>query len=418
MFASYGLWFARHAVPEVDERVVTGLHPCLGGFEAVVEDGRTVRARTVVLAVGVLPFTEVPAVLGELSPEHVSHSSDHGDLDRFRGQDVTVIGGGQAALETAALLAEQGTRVRVIARAGELRWNDVPPPWERPWWQSARAPHTGLGCGWRNWFYAERPGAFRALPESTRTRVAATALGPAGAWWVRDRVEGAVELLLGQEVAAAYPVQGAVRLETLDRSGELTSLDTEHVIAATGFSATRDRLGLLAEDLRGTLAVSPDGSPYVGREFETSSPASSWRAWSRPPPSAPRCASSTAPRSRPGPSYEGCGAGCVRGRPGCPCPAPGSGAGCSGRRVTDGAGAGREASGTRHVTTDGTRPGFVGTAPLHRSASPHSRPRPRAARRHRCAPAAAPCSPAPEGSRQAARSRADSRPEGSWSGDP
>lgn len=272
MFASYGLWFARHAVPEVDERLVTGLHPCLGGFEAVVEDGRTVRARTVVLAVGVLPFTEVPAVLGELGPEHVSHSSDHGDLDRFRDQDVTVIGGGQAALETAALLSEQGTRVRVIARAGELRWNDVPPPWERPWWQSALTPHTGLGCGWRNWFYAERPGAFRALSESTRTRVAATALGPAGAWWVRDRVEGAVELLLGQEVAAAYPVQGAVRLETLGRSGELTSLDTEHVIAATGFRATRDRLGLLAEDLRGTLAVSPDGSPCVGREFETSSP--------------------------------------------------------------------------------------------------------------------------------------------------
>ena len=103
-------------------------------------------------------------MLGELGPELVSHSSDHGDLDRFRGKDVTVIGGGQAALETAALLAEQGTRVRVIARAGGLRWNDVPPPWDRPWWQSARAPHSGLGCGWRNWFYAERPDAFRALP--------------------------------------------------------------------------------------------------------------------------------------------------------------------------------------------------------------------------------------------------------------
>ncbi|MFD9439424.1 FAD-dependent oxidoreductase [Streptomyces sp. NPDC060006] len=272
VFASYGLWFARHAVPEVDERTITLVRPCLGGFEAVTADGATVRARTVALAVGVLPFTEVPAAFRELGPEYVSHSSDHGDLDRFLGKDVTVVGGGQAALETAALLAEQGTRVRVVVRSPGLAWNDVPPPWERPWWQSARAPHTGLGCGWRNWLYAERPGAFRRLPEPTRARIAATALGPAGAWWIRDRVERSVDLLLDHEVAAAYASRGGVRLEMLGSAGELRSLDTEHVIAATGFRATRERLGLLTEDVREGLAASPDGSPYVGREFESSWP--------------------------------------------------------------------------------------------------------------------------------------------------
>ncbi|MET8246314.1 NAD(P)-binding domain-containing protein [Streptomyces sp. NPDC005202] len=271
-FAAYGLWFARNAVPQVDERMVSRVaaHPV--GFEAVTEDGEALRARTVALAVGVMPFVEVPSPLRGLHPALVSHSSHHSDLGRFRGRDVTVIGGGQAALETAALLAEQGTRVRVLARADRLCWNDVPPPWQRPWWQSARSPHSGLGCGWRNWFYAERPGLFRRLPESSRARIAATALGPAGAWWVRQRVEPAVEVLLGREVAAARAVPGGVRLETVSRNGEPRPLETEHVIAATGFRATLDRLGLLSAELRGSLATAADGSPAVGRNFESSHP--------------------------------------------------------------------------------------------------------------------------------------------------
>ncbi|MEU2059439.1 FAD-dependent oxidoreductase [Streptomyces sp. NPDC013455] len=272
VFAEYGLWFARNAVPGVDERTVTRLAPCAGGFEAVTEDGETVGARTVALAVGVLPFTEIPAALRGLPPDLVSHSSHHAGLDRFRGRDVTVVGGGQAALETAALLAEQGTRVRVLVRADRLDWNDVPPPWERPWWRAARSPHSGLGPGWRNWFYAERPGLYRRLPERTRVRIAADALGPAGAWWVRERVERRVEVLLGREVVRARPVPGGVRLETAARRGGAAVLETGHVIAATGFRATRDRLGLLSPDLRALLATGTDGAPEVGPEFESSYP--------------------------------------------------------------------------------------------------------------------------------------------------
>ncbi|NEB02027.1 NAD(P)-binding domain-containing protein [Streptomyces sp. SID13726] len=272
MFAAYGLWFARNAVPEVDERTVTRVAARSGGFEVVTEDGEVLHSRTVALAVGVMPFVEVPSVLGDLGPGLVSHSSHHSALDGFRDKDVTVIGGGQAALETAALLAEQGTRARVLARADRLCWNDVPPPWERPWWQSARSPHSGLGCGWRNWFYAERPGLFHRLPETTRARIAATALGPAGAWWVRDRVEGNVEVLLGREVTAAREVAGGVRLEVTDRAGAVRPLETEHVITATGFTAARARLGLLDAELRGALAEMADGSPEIGRDFESSYP--------------------------------------------------------------------------------------------------------------------------------------------------
>ncbi|NJA59705.1 SidA/IucD/PvdA family monooxygenase, partial [Streptomyces sp. NEAU-H3] len=51
------------------------------------------------LAVGVMPFTDLPPVLAPLRAGGlVSHSSDHDDLSRFAGGDVTVVGGGQAAL--------------------------------------------------------------------------------------------------------------------------------------------------------------------------------------------------------------------------------------------------------------------------------------------------------------------------------
>ncbi|MGW0843658.1 NAD(P)-binding domain-containing protein [Streptomyces sp. NPDC002787] len=269
-FAEYGLWFARNAVPPVDERMVSRVAAGPVGFEAVTEDGEVLRARTVALAVGVMPFTEMPSPLRGLHPGLVTHSSHHRDLGRFRGMDVTVIGGGQAALETAALLAEQGTHTRLLARAQRLRWNDVPPPLQRAWWQSARTPHSGLGCGWRNWFYSERPDLFYRLPESTRLRIAATALGPAGAWWVRDRVEPVVETLLGREVVAARAVPGGVRLETVSRDGESSFLDTEHVIAATGFRAALGRLDLLSTELRAGLTTTADGSPAVGRDFESS----------------------------------------------------------------------------------------------------------------------------------------------------
>ncbi|MES4890281.1 NAD(P)-binding domain-containing protein [Streptomyces sp. NPDC096012] len=272
VFAEYGLWFARNAVPALDERNVLRVAPRTGGFDVVTEDRETLTARTVALAVGVLPFTEVPAALHGLPPALVSHSSDHADLDRFRDRDVTVVGGGQAALETAALLAEQGSRARVLARSDRLRWNDVPPPWERPWWRSARSPHSGLGPGWRNWFYAGRPGLYRRLPERTRARIAAGALGPAGAWWVRERVERRVEVVLGREIVSAREVPYGLRLETAGRRGGAGVLETEHVIAATGFRAGRDRLRLLSPELRALLATGADGAPEVGLEFESSYP--------------------------------------------------------------------------------------------------------------------------------------------------
>ncbi|WP_372344218.1 NAD(P)-binding domain-containing protein [Streptomyces sp. KL116D] len=272
-FASYGLWFARRAVANLDERMIARIDAAPTGFQVETEDGQVLHSRSVALATGVLPYMRIPEALRGLADEHVTHSSQHSDLSRFRGADVTVVGAGQAALETAALLAELPARVRIVARAPELAWNSVPPPWVRPWWKSLRAPHSGLGCGWRNWFYAERPGAFRRLPERTRAAVTESALGPAGAWWIRDRVAaGGVDVRLGETVVDARPVAGRVRVRTVDAAAGARDFETDHVIAATGFEADCARMTVLAPRVRSVLARSAGGSPRVGRGFASSYP--------------------------------------------------------------------------------------------------------------------------------------------------
>ncbi|WP_226962525.1 MULTISPECIES: FAD-dependent oxidoreductase [unclassified Streptomyces] len=279
-FAAYGEWFARQALPvPVDPRTVAAVHPRPDGrFAVTAADGETVGARTVALAIGSRPFEYVPGALRHLMPRQVTHSSHHADFTCFAGRDVTVVGAGQAALETAVLLAEAGAHARVVARSGHLVWNTVPPALRRSRLEAARAPHTGLGCGWQNLLYARTPGLFRRLPAPTRERLFGTALGPAGAWWLRERFASVPDVRLGRAVVAAEATgaegEGPVRLTLSAGPGaQPVTLDTDHVVAATGFTPRLDRVRLLGEELRDELRTTGAlGAPEAGAHFESSHP--------------------------------------------------------------------------------------------------------------------------------------------------
>jgi thioredoxin reductase len=269
-FVSYGLAFQERSVPNLETSDVVALGATTGGFRLRLITGEEVQARRVVLAVGVGHFAHVPGVLANLGPELASHSSAHADLSTFKGQDVAVIGAGQSALETAALLHEHDADVRVLVRGSSVAWNPDPAVQPRPLPQRLRRPMSGLGPGLRPWFYSTRPNLFYYLPYANRVHAVRTTLGPAGAWWLRERVLGRLPILLGHTVRAAQVQGGCVRLHVENGDGP-TELICDHVIAGTGYRVDLRRLTFLEPALLERIRHIGQ-APVLSPSFESSIP--------------------------------------------------------------------------------------------------------------------------------------------------
>lgn len=270
-FVAYGLWFQRELVPSVQETLVADISRGNGQFEVTLADGARLTARNVVVAVGVEHFAALPDGLESLPAWACTHSSAHADLGVFAGQSVTVLGAGQSALESAALLHEGGAEVHLVARTAELAWNGNPLPPDRSLYARLREPEAGLGSGWGSWFYSRHPELFRHLPESSRVHRARTALGPAGACWLPDRVLGQFPLLLGQTMTWIKADEGKVRMGLTGLDGTSTELSCDHVIAATGYRADLSRLPFLSQGLQDQIAT-VGGTPRAGGSYQSSVP--------------------------------------------------------------------------------------------------------------------------------------------------
>jgi FAD-dependent urate hydroxylase len=272
-FVAYGEWFRAALVPDIDEVLVSDISQAGGGFEVTLANSEQVRARKVVVAIGVEAFAHVPELLAALPATVCTHASAHTDLGVFKGQDVIVVGAGQSALESAALLHEQGASVQLVARKDAIRWNGVPLALDRPLLQRLREPESGLGSGWATWFYSNHPEAFRHLPRSTRVYRARTALGPAGASWLRSRVEGQFPTLTGQSIKWARTQHGGVRLGVRGSDGSQRELAADHVIAGTGYRTDLTRLPFFGNQmLAGLRTVPGTGSSIVGRDYQSTVP--------------------------------------------------------------------------------------------------------------------------------------------------
>ena len=266
-FIDYADWYTGQLVPDVRDITAARIDATGGGFRVAFADAETVTARQVVIATGVRPYAHIPEELSGLPSDLVTHAIDHRDLGRFAGRRVAVVGAGQSALETAALLHEQGTDVRIIARTPALSWNEPNPAELGPFGQLKR-PVNQLCEGWHCAFWY-RPAAFRLLPEEMRIIKARTVLGPNGSWWLRDRVDGVVEVLAGHQVRKAVPDGTGVQL--LVEGPEQSVLTVDHVIAGTGFRIDLTRLPFLPDGLRARIAT-VSGYPEVSRTGESSVP--------------------------------------------------------------------------------------------------------------------------------------------------
>ncbi|MGW6060837.1 NAD(P)-binding domain-containing protein [Streptomyces sp. NPDC055189] len=272
-FIAYGEWFKGKLVPDLEQvRVVSVDRKGTAGFDLKLDSGEQFTARAVVVATGLSGLAQLPPALAAAVPDGpspagpVSHSSQHSDLSRFAGRELVVVGAGQSALETAALAAEAGATVKVVARGkGSVAFGE--PPWKQP----KLRPESPFGRAWSLYAISYYPHPYRYLPPQARHFLVRRILGPLGAWWLRERYEGKVETREVRRVVSADVRDGSPVLRVETRAGRLRELSADHVIAATGYRVDIAAMDFLAPALQTRLTTSR-GTPKLGAGYVSSVP--------------------------------------------------------------------------------------------------------------------------------------------------
>ena len=264
-FIDYGLWFQQRAVAGVDETYVSSIERRDVRFGIRLEDGREVESRAVVMATGPHLYANRPAPFTGLPVGLVSHSSDHRDFSRFKGRDVVVIGGGQSAIEFAALLHEAGATVRVVSRRS-IKWLAPDRASPRSAFERLLAPNATIAPGWVNWLWDRMPYLFYRFPQQWKD--AYNASYHSGATdWLRTRVLGKVMLHERQTVTQLTVVKDKA-VATISDGAELSA---DHILLATGYTVDIDRLTMLHASLRAQIARDR-ASPILNHWFESTVP--------------------------------------------------------------------------------------------------------------------------------------------------
>ena len=258
-FIDYGMWVQQQVAPDVDRRLVEALETGPGGFRLTLADGTAISARRVVVAAGIELFANRPAMAAGLPSELASHTGDHRDFRRFRGARVLVVGGGQSALECAALLQESGARAEVAVRQDHMHWLHGG-KYQRMLGRYARLVYapTDVGPMGLSRLVAV-PDLFRRLPRRAQDPLAYRSIRPAGAAWLPPRLTE-VPIRLGRTVVSATARDGQLHITFAD--GDTQTVD--HLLFGTGYRVDITRYPFLTAELTARIRRA-GGYPLLGR---------------------------------------------------------------------------------------------------------------------------------------------------------
>lgn len=262
MYLDYTRWFQQqkgiNPLPEY-VRQLDVLEDGGPRFRATLEDGRTLTARNVAVAVGFKYFKhEPPDLLGRLPTGRSSHTCDLVDFSALAGKRVLILGGRQSAFEWAALLHEAGASAVHVSHR-----HDSPAFTTADW--SWVGPLVDAMVDDPAWFRSLAPGE----QEAVRYRL-----------WAEGRlkVEPWLEARVRRDTVHVWPHTELVTCEegpdgslgvTLS-NGE--RLEVDHVILATGYRVRIEQVPFLA---RGNLLPrleTRDGFPVLDTHFQTNIP--------------------------------------------------------------------------------------------------------------------------------------------------
>jgi thioredoxin reductase len=265
-FLRYADWFRRKFVPEGDAAEVVSLERAGTGYRLATSAGSEVDARSIVVAVGAIPFAHAPPPFAEAIGDRVTFATALQNYEDYRDRRVVVVGGGQGGLESAALAADAGAEVDLVTRSG-LHWFADREP-HRPRGRVRQRlyriayPVVGYGPPPLNRL-ALHPDVFAAFPRSARRLLSRRILRPGGSPWLRRKVERTVSITEGVAVEAIER-NGVVRLFLSDGSVR----EADAVIVAAGFRFSLERLEFLSPEVRAAVAVE-EGWPVLDRWFRS-----------------------------------------------------------------------------------------------------------------------------------------------------
>lgn len=265
-FLRYAEWFRQTFVPEGDPSNVVALDGGDDCYRLTTAGGDEVEARSIVFAVGAIPFAHAPPPFQDVMGDRVTVATDLQDYDVYRDRRVVVVGGGQGGLESATLAAEAGADVELVIRS-QLRWFADREP-HRPRGRLRQRlyriayPVVGYGPPPLNRL-ALHPDLFALFPKPARRLFSGRILRAGGSPWLRGKVERTVRVTEGVAVEGLER-NGSVRLHLSDGSER----EADAVIVAAGFRFSLDRLGLLSPELRSRIVVE-DGWPVLDRWFRS-----------------------------------------------------------------------------------------------------------------------------------------------------
>jgi len=221
-------------------------------------------ARRVVVAAGIADFPRLPRFARGLPAGVVTHSAAHRDLSAFSGRSVLVVGLGQSALESAALLHEGGASVEVVGRRPRITWLHGGKYHRRlgPLVPLFYAP-TDVGPLGLSRIVAA-PELFRRLPRKLQDPMAYRAIRPAAAAWLAERL-APITITTGREVVALEGRGSGVDAPLDD--GSVRHVD--HVILGTGYQVQIERYPFLDRDLVNGIERA-SGYPVLSRGMESS----------------------------------------------------------------------------------------------------------------------------------------------------
>jgi FAD-dependent urate hydroxylase len=266
-FAAYGHWFQQRNAPWVEPVEVERVDRQTHSFAVTLADGERFVADRVVIATGLAGFAYVPPVIASLPPALATHTSGITSFATLKGREVAVIGAGQSALETAALLREAGAQPQLLVRENSILWQ-TRVSLKRSLWRRLRSPISGLGSGPKAWGLTHFPGAMHRVPAPWRTRLVKNHLPAEGAWWLRDRVENRLPIHFGTTVVEARETASRVGLR-LARNGSERQLVVDHIVAGSGYDIDVERLEFIHPKLRCAIQRL-ERAPRLNAAFETS----------------------------------------------------------------------------------------------------------------------------------------------------